>query len=236
MHSKLARFSISQQFIDQMPGLFVVLDKQSRFMMANNSAKQWTGFKSTDEMIGKTYHEMPCKASEQHEDFVTQDRLILNNKGHGQILGLYCYADNDWKAVFAEKYPLKNAEGEIIALATHISDITHSNIIDISRFLQLTTNKYPVKFRKKQNGFLIQSRYPDITLSKRQNECLFFLLRGKSNREIAKLLSISVRTVEHYIEAIKRMMDCTSKSQLVEKAIAAGYMNIIPDSLCDLFS
>src|SRR5688572_5111026 len=100
-------------FINQMPGLFVALDLDSRFLAANNVAMQWTGFKSRESMLQKTYHDMPCPASEEHENFINQDRIILSNNGHGKIFGIYCYNNNDWKIILAEKYPIKDINGKI---------------------------------------------------------------------------------------------------------------------------
>lgn len=224
-------FDINQTFIDQMPGLFTILDLNSRFILANKCSKSWLGFKSTDELKGKTYGDAPCRVADKHEEFIDQDKAILKNNGYGRILGLYCYSNDDWKVILAEKFPFKNAQDEIIALGAYITDMTNTNIIDVSKFFQLVTAESSVKFKMTQSGFMIENTYLDYGLTESQSKCLFFLLRGKSAKEIAKLLGLSARTVEHYIEAIKIKMDCLTKSQLIEKAINDGFMHIIPESL-----
>lgn len=55
-------------------------------------------------------------------------------------------------------------------------------------------------------------------LTKRQAECLYYLTKGKTAKEIAELLCLSHRSIEHYIEAIKIKWDCKNRSKLIEKA------------------
>jgi len=63
-------------------------------------------------------------------------------------------------------------------------------------------------------------------LSKRQKECLYLLVRGKSNKEIAKILHLSPRTVEEHVNEVKSKMSCSTKSQVIEKAFNEG-MSVI---------
>lgn len=67
-----------------------------------------------------------------------------------------------------------------------------------------------------------------VVLSKRQSECLYYLLRGKSAVSIAKLLGLSPKTVEYYIDEIKNKMVCNNKAEVIEKAIEMGYIEVNP--------
>lgn len=73
-----------------------------------------------------------------------------------------------------------------------------------------------------------KTKYLDIKLSKRQSECLYYLLRGKSAVAIAKILKLSPKTVEYYIDEIKNKMRCRNKAELIEKAIDNGYIEFNP--------
>lgn len=53
-------------------------------------------------------------------------------------------------------------------------------------------------------------------LSPREIECTKWVAKGLTNKQIAKEMMISSRTVEGYIENIKRKMSCYRKEQLVE--------------------
>ena len=68
-------------------------------------------------------------------------------------------------------------------------------------------------------------------LIRRTDECLYFMLRGKTAREIAKMMHLSIRTVQKYFYFLKISFDCATKSQLIEKAVTEGYINYIPKRL-----
>ncbi len=65
-------------------------------------------------------------------------------------------------------------------------------------------------------------------LSQREKECLFHLLQGKSYKSTAKLMQISPRTAEQYINNVKMKWLCTYKEDIFKKAIEYGYLNIFP--------
>ena len=73
-----------------------------------------------------------------------------------------------------------------------------------------------------------KTKYPGIALSKRQSECLYHLLRGKSAVKIGKILGLSPKTVEYYIDEIKNKMGCSSKAEVIEKSIEKGYIEVNP--------
>jgi DNA-binding CsgD family transcriptional regulator len=63
-----------------------------------------------------------------------------------------------------------------------------------------------------------------LGLSKRQTECLILFLEGKSNKEIAKSMNISLRTVEDYFDSLKSKLHCYSKPELITKALQTGLL------------
>lgn len=73
-----------------------------------------------------------------------------------------------------------------------------------------------------------KTKYPGVALSKRQSQCLYHLLRGKSAASIAKILGLSPKTVEYYIDEIKNKMHCSTKAELIEKSIDKGFIDVNP--------
>jgi len=63
----------------------------------------------------------------------------------------------------------------------------------------------------------------DETLSNREKEVLTLLTEGQSNKEIAELLCISARTVEHHRASINKKLKVKSLVDLVKYAIRKGY-------------
>ncbi len=64
-----------------------------------------------------------------------------------------------------------------------------------------------------------------IYLSKREFECVKWLVRGKSATEIAKILSISQKTVQKHIENVKNKMNCYKQSTLIYKLLSENYFS-----------
>jgi two-component system, NarL family, nitrate/nitrite response regulator NarL len=63
---------------------------------------------------------------------------------------------------------------------------------------------------------------PVATLSKREREILDYLLEGYSNKEIAKLLNVSVRTVESHRVTVKRKLGAERIVDLLKRAVRLG--------------
>jgi DNA-binding NarL/FixJ family response regulator len=67
------------------------------------------------------------------------------------------------------------------------------------------------------------ARSLDKTLSTREKEVLTLLAEGKSSQEIADLLYISLRTVEHHRASINKKLKIKNIVDLVKYAIHKGY-------------
>ncbi|MFT3741397.1 MAG: LuxR C-terminal-related transcriptional regulator [Gammaproteobacteria bacterium] len=77
-----------------------------------------------------------------------------------------------------------------------------------------------IKLRKKYSPEEIEN------LSRREEECLFYLLQAKSIKSIANILNISPRTVEAHISNIKNKWKAFNKERIFEKANLYGYINV----------
>jgi DNA-binding CsgD family transcriptional regulator len=90
---------------------------------------------------------------------------------------------------------------------------------------------------KKIVGTLLQSS--DITdaytmgisVTQRESEVLFLILRGKTSKLIALALGLSYRTVEGYLEKIRLKFGARNRTELFDIAMERGYMSQIPLSL-----
>lgn len=67
------------------------------------------------------------------------------------------------------------------------------------------------------NNFVFTIDNKMVKLSKREIECLFYLKQGMGTKKMARLLEISPRTVESYIEALKLKLNCKSRIEVVGK-------------------
>jgi DNA-binding CsgD family transcriptional regulator len=57
-----------------------------------------------------------------------------------------------------------------------------------------------------------------INISPQQQKCLQLTANGHSAKQIAKILGLSQRTVEYYLQLIKNKLKCKTNIQLIKKA------------------
>lgn len=54
-----------------------------------------------------------------------------------------------------------------------------------------------------------------VKLSLQQSKCMNLLAAGYKNQQIAMTLGLSIRTVQHYIDRIRHLVDCPSSKELI---------------------
>lgn len=79
-----------------------------------------------------------------------------------------------------------------------------------------------LKFNSIKKYFL-SGKFKNIYLTQREAECICFLYTGASPKEIAKLLQISHRTIEGYIENAKIKLRVNSKNELFKVLNTSGF-------------
>lgn len=60
-------------------------------------------------------------------------------------------------------------------------------------------------------------------LTKREKECLFYLLKGLTAKEIARVMDISNRTIETHVGNIKMKLGVRKKSEVMIQAFQQGF-------------
>jgi DNA-binding CsgD family transcriptional regulator len=127
--------------------------------------------------------------------------------------------------VFNTKTPAYDENNKIIGIHCHAIEVINPQYFSLVQWLKQSNIDNPLQV------YSIGKDFADIKLTSRQSECLFFLLRGKVAKEIARILGISYRTVEEHIEQLKLKFNCHNKSELMCLAIEKGFMNNIPKGL-----
>ncbi len=116
------------------------------------------------------------------------------------------------------KSPLYNENSNLIGIfgisillgAHNIAE----SLLHVTKLGMLNPARFPISTSQKND--IAKTAY---TFSKRERECLFYLSRAKTSKEIAAILSISIRTIEHYIDNIKTKIGIASRSELIAFAI-----------------
>ncbi len=99
-------------------------------------------------------------------------------------------------------------------------DLMKTNSMDALIKTELKINESKRQEESAIKDFLTQigkyNKDKKLFLSGREMECVQHLMAGKSTKEIAKFLTLSPRTVEFYINNIKRKAQCKKMCQLLK--------------------
>ena len=112
----------------------------------------------------------------------------------------------------AHGYILKSDAGRELAAA--VRALRQRESYFTSKVAQIAMRAY----LKKQDGGHSQAS-PEGTLTPREREVLQLLAEGKSNKEVASILTISVMTVETHRSNIMHKLDAHSVAELVHYAV-----------------
>lgn len=216
--------------LDQMPGFWGCKDKHSTYTYVNKEYGHLIGLSDPHEMIGKTDFDIPCDTAKCADIFISQDKKVMQTAKCIKFLDIHPYANNKWKALIFTKSPLRDENNQIIGTIFHGEEIANLNTIEIGSVLAKAFTGTKKDNLVIQDYHLISPKF-NIKLTDRQSQVLFFLLRGKTIKQIAHILGKSNRTIDDYLEQLRIKFSVNNKYELIEKSIGYGFLNIIPESL-----
>lgn len=193
---------------------FVYLDVNQEFL-------RLFGIKKTIDIIGKTDCDVPCDVAELAQVIQQEDRKISTYVRTTRYLEILKVASQELKMFLITKTPFYQ-DNKVAGTAAHCVEIPNF------KFSQMQKNHF-ISSSKQASYMIIDEN--DALLTPREAECLYFLLKGKSAKETAELMTISSRTVEQHLDSLKDKFNCNTKLQLIAYAIENDYLNIIPSSL-----
>jgi len=213
-----------RDYIDAQPHPVVYKDEQSIFQYVNTAYCRLNGLRQSLDIIGGTAYDLPCGAAAAAEMFEEQDRHVMSTGKELKILNIHPFANGEWGVQLNTKKPWFDENKNIGGLLCHGIDITDAYTMAVSTQLAKFTGQ-------QQNSYAIASDGGAASLSPRESEVLFLILRGKTAKLAATVLGLSYRTVQHHIESLKTKLGVDSKIDLIDAAIARGYMSQIPISM-----
>jgi DNA-binding CsgD family transcriptional regulator len=76
----------------------------------------------------------------------------------------------------------------------------------------------------KNKKYSLGNRYPNIYFTPREAQLMFHMLRGNSNKKMAVLFELSIRTIEFYVNNMKTKLGCSSRGDLVSYVSASEFL------------
>lgn len=98
-----------------------------------------------------------------------------------------------------------------------IFEIVREHSVDLKRTLGITFKK-PQKNKDFTETMLREMGYDIPPFTKREQELLEYVAHGFPASYISDELALSVRTIETHLNSFKNKLNCTTKSELIEKA------------------
>lgn len=164
-------------------------DKQGKYLGVNKKFLHYAAAQSYDDVIGRTDLDLSWA---QWAPIMRQNDSEVIYSGIPKRIIEPCKVNNEICFFLNHKKPLLSRAGKIIG------------VFGIAIPL------------KRKNGTFSNLTLPGLT--KRQTECVYYLMKGKTAKEIANILNRSHRTIEKHLDTLKMIWDCNSKSELLEKA------------------
>lgn len=200
-------------------GLYVYfLDNNSNIRGINESSIIKCGYPTLGKTIGK--NRLLVAPKKVVEKINHEDHYVIKNNILGIFEEEFTLLNNISFPSIAIKFPWYNLDNNIIGIfaCSIMPDNMHSVIETLNFLLKLNLLITPNnKFN--QFTFLPGKQVNGCYLTIRESEIVELLVKGKTVKEIAMLLKLSPRTVEHYIENIKYKVGVNTKSDLIESFI-----------------
>lgn len=100
-----------------------------------------------------------------------------------------------------------------------------------SRLLNLDLSnkraKKHTQLKSASKKYPLGPRFQNVYFTRREAQLMIYFLKGKNTTQVAKLLDLSPRTVEFYINNMKIKLCCRLKSELIQKVSESDFLKWI---------
>ena len=200
--------------IRKISGIVAEKDENSVITECNEVFLEYAGISSKDKILGCcTDYDLPWA---EYADFYRAHELdAIAGNNYSAIIPFKDHKENYFLFLHTKIQKL-DKNGNTSGILCHAVEIMNP---DVYRLIDMLSKNTHVE----KNIFCLGKKTEKVSLSKRQEEVLFYLVRGKSAKLTAKIMGISFRTVEHYIDILKNKLNCQTKAELIEYALNNGF-------------
>ncbi len=200
----------------RMPVNFYFMDSGSYMIKMNNITALTCGYLSAEDGVGKSLRDVSKR--DTFEAIIANDQEVMRTQSCKISTETYTRHDDLELTAISIKYPwlrddhVAGVFGCSILLGYDGTPALHEAL---SLLLQTGLLMPHVNPTNKLPGWDFNGIYFD----QRDKDILYLLVRGKTAKNIARILGLSHRTIEHRLEAIKHKLGTSSKSELIERIV-----------------
>lgn len=215
-----------ETILENIPGIIWIKDLNLSYIFHNNKVRKLIGFKSKNELLEKNDYELPwAKYAEYYRE---GDKQVVESRKPISFFHPICLTNGNEMLIVTHKSPLYDSNNhQCLGVMGNISIVASPHTVKKMRNL-IHSDKIFSNIDPDCVQYVVSNSIEFYGLTKREIACLFYLMRGKTAKEIGDYLNISKRTVEKHIEFIKCKMSCNTKSEILTKAIEHGFIYLIP--------
>lgn len=208
-------------------------DFKGRCIHANDVLLSEMGYESKKDIIGRHEYDIGQEVFGESiegaellvSQFLEEDEMVFRGK---ELHSLYVQR---WRGKIkfriAFKFPYKNEKGKIYAAMYHSSEIINPSIQLLNSYLTTKQEDLNISDQSRKHiQWYIDELHSSLILSHRELECINFLAKGFTAKEIARELNLSYRTIESHLESARNKLGCYNGLELIAKCFAKGWLEI----------
>lgn len=204
---------LAETALPELPFHLYSKDRKGIFLHCNDATARTAGYDSANELRGCTDYDLCLPATAAAVSSV--DASIIYS-GQPQLLIENVKLLNGREfSTFSFKLPLRTEMAKISGIFGLSFVIKQEKLL--AYIDQIADINHPC-------AESIHTAHGKQILTYRQQECLFYLVKGMTIKQIASELTLSPRTIEHHIESIKNKLQCHSRSELIAKALQQSFI------------
>lgn len=196
-----------ENFFD-LPAFVFLKDAHGKYHACNDYVEKYAGEKASD-IIGTTDRDRCWKDNADFYQFM--DNKVINQEKPLIFIEKIRTIDQSERSALTCKIPTIFSRKKLVFGISFFLEKVNDNVINQLRILFNTTPRDIIEINQLPSN--------NIKLTERQIDRLYYLVNGMTMKEIARTLSLSPKTIEHYLYAIKLKLNCNNRADLIKKAL-----------------
>lgn len=188
-------------------------DKMGYYLEVNQRFLEISELSSLSDVMGKTDLDLIWR--DDAVNMMRNDLEVISSGKSKIVIEQAKVAGNKLDFFLNFKSPLLSNDNKILGVFGISYSINTNNQL-LTCLHELSQYCDDAQLRKKLKEQTILLKATQLGLTQQQANCLLQLIKGKSIKQIANTISLSPRTVEHYLETVKIKLNCYSRSELIE--------------------